>query len=158
MAHECAGVRFRVNPLLSFCGSLLLVLGCDKKPDQPPPAKLGEPVGVRVDDVKDPSGKKLGNLSGAFAVTEGTPAEPLVPGMAKVLDRIGKRCPSLFAKGSEPIQIRGKTSAGALKFGAVGQGDSAELRCFRDAMEGQKISESPLEVDIAIELRPESGS
>jgi hypothetical protein len=134
------------------------VVHCDKSAAPPPPAKLGEPVGVRVDDVKDPSGKKLGSLQAAFAISEGTAAEPLVPGMARVLARIGAKCPALLAKGSDPLHLRGKTSAGKLKFAPAVPAESAESRCFRDAMDGERISESPLEVDIAIELRPESGT
>lgn len=134
----------------------IALLHCDKPKEQPPAVKLGEPVGVRVDDVKDATGKNLGSFQAAFAVTQGQAPDPLVPGMARVLDRCAKNCPTLFAKGSEPMHLRGKVSGGALSFAAASDGDS-DMRCFRDALHGQKVSDTPFESDIAIELRPQVG-
>ena len=121
-------------------------------------AKLGEPIGVRVDDVKDASGKRLGNLSGAFAVTKGQEAEKLVPGMARVLNQVGKACPALFAKGSDPMHAVGKTTKGVLDFGPATTGETAEQKCFREAMNGQRISEGAIDNEIGVELRPEIAS
>jgi hypothetical protein len=165
-AAGCTGVPFGVNPRPSlrapakvFLAAVLVapiaLVGCDKPKEQPAAAKLGEPVGVRVDDVKDAAGKNLGNLQGAFALTQGQPPEPLVPEMARMLARIGKNCPAVFAKGSEPMHVRGKVTAGVLNFTATPD-ESAEQRCFREAMHGQKISPTPLESEIGVELRPES--
>jgi len=127
---------------VAACAALL---SCDKPKDPPPAAaKLGEPVGVRV-----------GSLNGAFAITLGQAPEPLVPGVARVLDRVGKNCPALFAKGSEPVHMRGNVSGGVLSF-AAGADEPAEIRCFREAMHGQKVSETPVESDIGVELRPET--
>lgn len=137
---------------------LTTIAGCDNKKEPPPTAALGEPLGLRVDDVKDASGKRLGSLNGAFAITKGQAAEPLVPGMAKVLDRIGKTCPAVFAKGSDPMHAIGKTSKGVLDFGAAPAGETADQRCFREAMNGQKISDTPIDTAIAVELRPETAA
>ena len=134
----------------------LALVHCDKAKEQAATVKLGEPVGVRVDDVKNPAGQTVGSLSGAFAITQGQAPEPLVPGMARVLDRIGKNCPALFAKGNEPLHVRGKVSGGALAFAAAPD-EGPDDKCFREAMNGQKISETPMESDIAVELRPEAG-
>jgi len=120
----------------------MTLAGCNTK-KEPEAAKLGEPIGVRVDDVKDASGKKLGSLTGAFAITKGQAAEPLVPGMARVLDRVGKNCPALFAKGADPMHAIGKTSAGVLVFSTPtpGASETPEQRCFREAMDKQRVSE-----------------
>src|SRR4051794_39221504 len=115
------GVPFAVNPRSSFCAKARAILAiaatlalvhCDAKKDPPATAKLrlGEPLGVRVDDVTDANGNKLGNISGAFAITKGQAAEPLVPGMARALDRVAKRCPALVAKGAEGMHLVGKLS------------------------------------------------
>ena len=42
----------------------------------------------------------------------------------------------------------------ALAF-VAGTEEDANLRCFREGMNGQKISETPFESEIAVELRPE---
>ena len=128
----------------AVCSALVALVNCDKPKEQPATVKLGEPVGVRV-----------GSLNGAFAVTQGQAPEPLVPGMARVLNQVGKNCPALFAKGSEPVHMRGKVSGGALSFTA-GAEEPPEIRCFREAMHGQKVSETPFESEIGVELRPES--
>src|SRR5450755_2968267 len=87
-ASGLAGVPFGANPRSSFVVLVfyLFAAAACSKSEPPPTAKLGEPIGVRVDDGKDASGKKLGSLSGAFAITKGQAAEPLVPAMAKILD------------------------------------------------------------------------
>jgi hypothetical protein len=126
------------------CSALVALVNCDKPKEQPAAAKLGEPVGVRV-----------GSLNGAFAVTQGQAPEPLVPGMARVLNQVGKNCPALFAKGSEPVHMRGKVSASTLSFTAAPD-EPAEIRCFREAMHGQKVSDTPFDSEIGVELRPES--
>jgi hypothetical protein len=152
-------VPYGVHPRSSFLALALVAasLGCDKKKDDAPAtAALGEPIGVRVDDVKDTSGKKLGSLTGAFAITKGQAAEPLVPGMARVLDHVGKTCPAVFAKGSDPMHAIGKAAKGTLSFGAATAGETPEQRCFREALNGQKVSDQPIDADIAIELRPET--
>lgn len=164
--RECGltGV-LRMHPRLSFLAQAPLLAAvvaaspglvqCDRR-EVPAAATLGEPIGVRVDDVKDASGKKLGSLAGAFAVTKGQAAEPLVASMARVLDRVGKNCPSLFAtKGEGAIHVIGKASKGVLDFGPGSSGENAEQRCFREAMQGQRISETPIDTAIAVELRPE---
>lgn len=138
--------------------ALSVLAGCDAKKEPPVTAKLGEPIGIRVDDVKDASGKKLGNLSGAFAVTKGQEAETLVPEMARVLNQVGKACPALFAKGADPIHAVGKTSKGVLDFGPAASGETVEQKCFREAMNGQRISERALDTEIGVELRPEVAS
>lgn len=130
-------------------------IACDKGSVKPP-VKLGEPIGVRVDDVKDASGKRLGNLQAAFAITAGQAAEPLVPGVARVLDRVAKQCPALLTKGADPVHVQGATTMGALSFPAV-PGESAEQKCLREAMQGQKITDAAISTDIAVEIRPESG-
>src|SRR5207302_10750165 len=87
------GVPFGVNPRSSFharaiafaaIAASLALVHCEAKKAPAEAAKLGEPIGVRVDGVKDASGKPLGSLTGAFAITKGQAAEPLVPGMARV--------------------------------------------------------------------------
>ena len=167
-ASGLTGVPFGANPRSSFLPSPFLnavtaialasvatgAMACGKK-EPPPTANLGEPIGVRVDDVKDASGKKLGSLTGAFAITKGQAAEPLVPAMARILDRVGKSCPAVFAKGTDPMHAIGKSAKGVLDFGGATAGESPEQRCFREAMHGQKLSDTPLDTDIAVELRPE---
>ncbi len=127
-------------------------VACSKRSEASGPS-LGEPIGVRVDDVKDEAGKTLGGIEGAFAVTAGQPAEPLVPGMARAISTLGKRCAFMFGRVSDPVRLRGAIEGGNLSFVPATDRDGSEVRCVRDALHGQKVTDAPAKLDFGFELR-----